>query len=168
MNVQTGCATIFMSAFSLIGFGILGYGVWSARRSTQAAAWPTALGTITQLSVQENSDSDGNTYEVKVQYTYTVDGVAYQGSRLAFGYGGSSGREAHEEIHRKLMGAKIVTVRYDPSDPSVSCLSFGLHRSILMIFVFGVTWLAFVFGLTLFVWLFSRSDSVLLDHLSVQ
>ena len=24
-----------------------------------------------------------------------------------------------------------VAVRYDPADPAVSCLSFGLHRSIL-------------------------------------
>jgi hypothetical protein len=168
VKVQMGCVTVFMSVFLLIGFGVLGYGIWSAQRSTQAAAWPTTPGTIKQLSVQENSDSDGNTYEVKVQYTYKVDGVAYQGSRLAFGYVASSGREAHDEIHRKLQGAKTITVRYNPSDPSVSCLSFGLHRSIQMILVFAVTWLVFVLGLTLFVWLFCCSDRVLLDNLSVQ
>lgn len=163
-----GCVTVFMSVFFLIGFGVLGYGIWSARRSTQAAAWPTVPGTITQLSVQENSDSDGNTYEVKVRYMYKVDGVVYQGSRLAFGYAGSSGREAHDEIHRKLQGANTITVRYNPSDPSVSCLSFGLHRSIQVILVFAVTWLVFVLGLALFVWILSRSDRVLLDNLSMQ
>jgi hypothetical protein len=159
---------VFISVFYLVGFGILGYGVWSARRSTQAANWPTTPGTITQLSIQENSNADGSTCEVKVQYTYTVDGIAYEGSRLAFGYSGSSGKEAHDEIHRKLKEAKGVTVRYDPSDPSVSCLSFGLHRTIQIMLAFAVTWLAFVFGFTVLWWLFSCSDTVLLDNLLVQ
>lgn len=160
--------TVFISIFYLIGFGLLGFGLWNAHRSRQAAAWPTAPATITRLEVGENSDSDGSTYEVKVQYTYTVDGVAYEGSRLAFGYAASSGREAHEEIHRKLQGAASVAVRYDPADPSVSCLSFGLHRSIQFMLVFSITWLAFVFGFTMLWWLFSRSDTVLLDNLLVQ
>ncbi len=166
--MQIGCFTVFLSVFVPIGLGLLGFGIWSARLSTQAAAWPTTPGTITQLSVQENSDCDGNTYEVRVQYKYTVDGAAYQGSRLAFGYAASSGREAHDEIHRKLRGAKTIAVRYKPSEPSVSCLSFGLHRSIQMILVFAVTWLVIVFGFTLFAWILTCSDSVMLDNLSVQ
>lgn len=139
-----------------------------ARQSTQAAAWPTTLGTITHLAVTKHSDSEGTSYKVEVKYTYTVDGVAYEGARLAFGYAASSGQAAHEEIHRKLSAAKAVAVRYDPSDPSVSCLSFGLHRSIQITLAFAVVWLAFVFGFTVICWLFSRSDAVLLDNLSVQ
>ena len=142
--------------------------MWSARRSTQAAHWPTTPGTIIEISVQENSNSDESTYEVKVRYTYAVGGIAYEGSRLAFGYGGSGGRATHDEIHRRLKDAKAVAVRYDPSDPSVSCLSFGLHRSIQTILVFAITWLLFVFGFTLLMLLSSRRDGVLLDNLSVE
>jgi hypothetical protein len=163
-----GCFTAFISIFYLVGFGLLGYGIWSARRSTVAAAWPSTPGTVTQLSVEDKSDNDGNSYEVKVEYTYTVDGVAHTGSRLAFGYSASGGREAHDEIYRKLKEAKTVAVRYDPDDPSVSCLSFGVHRSIQLALAFAITWLAFVLGLTVLVWLFSRGDAVLLDNLSVQ
>ena len=168
MKVGTGCFAVFFSVFYVIGFGLLGYGLWSAHRSTQAAAWPTSPATITSLEVREKTDSDGSTYEVKVQYTYTVDGVAYEGTRLAFGYGGSSGREAHDEIHRRLKEAKTVAVRYNPAEPSVSCLSFGLHRSIQITLAFAVTWLLFMFGFTLVFWLFTRRDVVLLDNLSVQ
>jgi hypothetical protein len=64
--------------------------------------------------------------------------------------------------------AKTVAVRYDPSDPSVSCLSFGLHRSIQITLAFAVTWLLFVTGFTLLYWLFSLRDDVLLDNLLVQ
>lgn len=162
-----GCFYIFISVFYLVGFGLLGYGVWNARWSTQAASWPTTPGTITQLSVHQ-TESDSTSYEVKVQYTYTVDGLAYEGSRLAFGYMGSNGREVHDEIHRKLKGAKTVAVRYNPSDPSVSCLSYGMHRSIQFVLAFALTWLVFVVGFTLMFWVFSRGDGVLLDNLSVR
>jgi hypothetical protein len=158
----------FISVFYVIGFGVLGFGLWSARRSTQAGAWPTAPATITSLEVREDSDSDGSTYEVKVRYTYTVDGVAYDGSRLAFGYGSSSGRESHDEIFQRLKQAKTVAARYDPAAPRVSCLSFGLHRSIQITLAFAVTWLLFVIGFTLVFWLFSLRDAVLLDNLSAQ
>jgi hypothetical protein len=168
MKLPLGCFAAFISIFYLVGFWLLGYGLWSARRSTQAAVWPTTPGTITQLEVREDSDGDGVSYEVKVRYTYTVAGVAYEGSRLAFGYGGSSGREVHDEIHRKLKEAKTVAVRYDPADPSVSCLSFGLHRSIRIALAFAVTWLLFVIGFTLLFWMFSRRDTILLENLSVQ
>jgi hypothetical protein len=168
MKVEIGCFSLFIGVFFAVGFGLLGYGLWSARRSTQAGTWPTAPATITSLEIRENSDSDGTTYEVKVVYAYTVDGVSYEGSRLAFGYGGSSGREAHEEIHRKLKEAKTVAARYNPSKPSVSCLSFGLHRSIQITLAFAVTWLLFVIGFTLLFWLFSRRDGVLLENLLVQ
>src|SRR5437879_77834 len=129
MKAPMGCFAVFISVFYLIGLGLLGYGVWNARRSTQAAHWPTTSGTLTQLEVQGKSDSEGSTYEVKVSYTYAVEGVAYDGSRLAFGYSGSGNREAHDEVYRKLKDAKVVAVRYDPSDPAVSCLSFGMHSS---------------------------------------
>jgi hypothetical protein len=59
-------------------------------------------------------------------------------------------------------------VRYDPSDPSVSCLSFGVHRPIQLMLVFAATWLAFISGATLAVWLSRRGDWVLLRNLSVK
>jgi hypothetical protein len=168
VKVEIGCFAVFISVFYAVGFFLLGYGLWSAQRSTQAATWPTSPARITSLEVHEKSDGDGTTYEVKVQYTYSVDGMDYEGSRLAFGYTASSGREVHDEIHRKLKEARTVAVRYDPSDPSVSCLSFGLHRSIQMTLAFAVTWLLFIIGITLLFWLFSRRDGVLLENLSVQ
>ena len=167
-KTQMGCFAVFISAFYLAGFGLLGHSIRSAWRSNRAVNWPTTPGTITQLLVVDNSDSEGSSFEVKVQYTYTVDRVAYEGNRLAFGYGSSSGREAHDEIHDKLKAAKSVEVRYDPADPAESCLSFGVHRSIQLTLMFSITWLAFVFGFTILIWLFSRNDGVLLENLSVK
>jgi hypothetical protein len=168
MNVGMGCLAAFISIFYVVGFSILGYGVWAARRSTQAAGWPTVQGTITNVAIQTNYDSDGDTYKVKVAYAYTVGGTAHTGSRLAFGYAGSSGRAAHEKIYEKLHNAESVAVRYDPADPSSSVLSVGIHRSIQFMLAFAIIWLAVLFGLTLAWWIASRNDNVLLKNLIVQ
>lgn len=163
-----GCFLIFMSVFYLIGFGLLGYGLWAARRSTQVANWPTTQGNLTKVSLAEKSDDDGATYEVQVEYTYTVAGQAHSSSRLAFGYAASSNQKAQSEIYEKLKAAKSVDVRYDPDNPTASALSYGIHGSIRIILVFAVTWLGFVLGCTLFWILMSISDKVLLENLSLR
>jgi hypothetical protein len=167
-KTSMGCFTLFISVFYLVGFGMLGYGLWAARRSTQATDWPTAPGTLTRVDLKTNSDGDGTTYQVEVQYTYRVGGDAYTGSRLAFGYTGSGGREAHAAIYEKLKDARSVDVRYDPEDPAASVLSFGIHRSIQLILIFAIVWLVFVVGFTVIWWLAASGDSVLLKNLSVQ
>lgn len=161
--------TLLTLVFYAVGLGIFGYALWSARRSNVAARWPVTLGAIESCSLESNSDDDGGTtYEVKVRYKYTVHQKEYHGSRLAFGYSGSNGWSAHEQIHSKLANATVVNVRYDPADPSISTLSFGLHRSIRVMFAFAITWLAFVVGLTVFCWIDSRPDDVLIRNLIVQ
>lgn len=161
--------TMFISVFYAIGLGILGYALWSARRSSVASNWPVASGSIDVCSLETKSDSDGGTtYEVKVQYSYSVHGKHFTGTRLAFGYAASSGHEAHEQICHKLKNSKSVDVRYDPTDPSNSTLSFGIHRSIQFMFAFAITWLDFVFGFTVIWWVASRSDDVLLRNLMVR
>lgn len=166
--VEMLCFFLFMSSFYLVGFGVLGYGVWAARRSTQVANWPTTQGNLANVALKENSDSDsGTNYEVKVEYTYTVDGQEYHGSRLAFGYGSSSNHQAQTEIYEKLKAAKSVDVRYDPVNPASSALSYGMHVSIRFVLAFAITWLAFVIGFTLLWMLSSGSDKVLLQNLSI-
>ena len=168
MKWEIACFSLFISVFYIAGFAILGYGVWGAWRSTRAAAWPTTPATLTRLEVEENTRSEDSTYEVQVEYTYAVEGVDYQGSRLAFGYCGSNDRPGHDEIHERLKSAKAVSARYDPANPAASCLSFGLHRSILFMLAFGMMWLAFPFGFTVLFWLFMLPDAVLLRNLAVE
>jgi len=112
-----GCFAIFSIPFYLIGIGLLGQGLWDARRSARAASWPTASGTIQSIEVREDRNNEGATYSVHVQYAYLVDGVSYEGARLAFGYAGSNNRRVHEEIRDKLQNARSVAVHYDPLNP---------------------------------------------------
>lgn len=160
---------IFFGVFFLIGLAMLAFGLWAAIKSTGAANWPSVEGKLSRVELKENTSGDnGPTYEVTVEYTYTVDGATYNGSRLAFGYGGSSGREAHEEIYKKLKAAKSVDVRYDAADPATSTLSYGFHATINFILLFAFVWLTFIAGFTLMWFLTDRKDDVLLRNLSVK
>lgn len=154
---------IFDGGFCAIGFGLILSSLLIARQSIRAANWPTTPATILQIELTE-----GETYAVEVDYQYTVKGISYVGTRLAFGYKGDSNREAHDEIFRKLKAAKTVAARYNPADPSESCLSYGLPRSVIFQFIFGVIWLGFCIGFTLDHVLPPGDDSILAKNLSVE
>jgi hypothetical protein len=132
---------LFISIFYAAGFGMLWHGINSAKQSVEASNWTSVTGTITNLSLRENSDSDGTTYGVEVEYRYSVMGRTYTSSRLAFGYASSSGRQAHQDIFNKLEQASSVKIRYNPQNPAASTLSFGIHRSVKLILAFAITWL---------------------------
>ncbi|MFO1423550.1 MAG: DUF3592 domain-containing protein [Candidatus Competibacteraceae bacterium] len=157
--------TLFISIFFVVGFGILGYGIYSLHASKQAKNWPTAEGKITTCELKESSDSDGTTYRAVVRYSYAVAGRSYEGNRVAFGYSGSSSRTAHQEIVDRLSSAKTVRVRYDPADVTRSVLSYGLNRSTIFLLVFGATWLLSVTGFTVLWSVESLSDTGILSTL---
>ena len=101
----------FMALFFAVGFGVLGHGVWSLLQSNRAKSWPTTPGKVETCRISESTDSDsGTSYTVEVNYSYTVGNRAYAGNRIAFGYSGSSGRQAHAEIAAKPMTITPVTM----------------------------------------------------------
>ena len=65
----------FISIFYAVGFGLLGYSLLSMKRSTEAAAWPSTVGTIVWCDLKTDVDSDGDTHQVKVSYQYSVSVV---------------------------------------------------------------------------------------------
>ena len=154
---------LFISIFFAVGFGLLGFGVRAWTLAGKARHWPTAPGRMLYCELQESSDSDGTTYQTIVRYEYWVAGHRYEGSRIAYGYSGSSGRGAHEEIEARLKNARSLQVRYDPKDPGECALSYGLNRSTLTMLVFAITWLLFVTGFTALFFLSQQPDTPLLD-----
>ena len=157
---------LFMTLFFAAGFAMIGFGLRSVFRANQAKNWPTAKGTIESCRIEESSDSDGGTsYKVEVRYLYAVRGRSYEGTRIAFGYSGSSGRAAHQEIADRLNASETVLVRYDPLQPANAVLAYGLNRSILLLLVFGVTWLLFTTGFSLLVFMTSLRDTGILNTL---
>lgn len=138
MNQQLG--QLFVS-FILIALelGLLWYGINSAKKSMEASKWPSVIGTITKLYLGENSSGDGTTYKVEVEYRYSVVGQTYTSSRLAFGYDWySNNMRKHQNIFHKLENVKSVKVRYNPQNPAISTLSFGIHKSIRLMLIIAI------------------------------
>ncbi|NEP05470.1 MAG: DUF3592 domain-containing protein [Okeania sp. SIO2G4] len=144
------------------GFGLLGYGIYSACKSVEASNWPSVTGTITNVSLHENKGRS-ITYEVKVKYRYSVRGKTYTSSRLAFGYFFSSGGQEQQDILNKLKSASSVKVRYSQKNPATSTLSFGIHRSIKFVLAFAIVWLGFTCSSSVVY----QPDHVLLKNLKV-
>lgn len=160
--------TAIISVFYAVGFGLLGYALYSWKRSTDAANWPTAVGTIQSCELRSHSDGEGTTHQVQVRYRYEAEGREWTNDVLAFGYSGSSGRQSHLQIVDRLQSAETVQVRYRPNDPQTSVLSFGFHRSIKLMLTFAIFWLTFVIGFTILFWIGASDDGVLLENLVTQ
>jgi hypothetical protein len=155
-----------LTAFVAGGIAMVVHALWNARQSLAAAGWPTAPGRLLACSLEEHPDSEGQTtYAVTVAYTYTVNDVRYSGSRLAFGYTGTSNRAAQQQIFDRLQSARSIEVRYDPANPARSTLSHGLHRSLRYHLLAALFLVAFTI-MMLLLWLGDhRLDETLLQNL---
>jgi len=121
-------AIFFMPIFAVIGILLtIFWGIPTARNAMESKNWPSAGGRITISGVSENYDSDNNsvTYNAKVAYNYTVNGLSYTGSTVAFGdYSSSDPSHAGSIVSRYPVG-KSIKVYYDPDNPKTSVLEPG-------------------------------------------
>ena len=159
--------TLFFGLFLAIGVGILGYGFHSMNMAQAAASWPTVQGTITASRFEAEYDSEGDTFQTKVSYTYNVLGRELTGKRIAFGYGGSSSEKFHRDIHSALPVNTSVAVRYDPSDPTRAVLSYGVNQSIKFLLLFGGVWTMFTCGMMAMFWMTGQGADVLLGNMVI-
>ncbi|MGH8493204.1 MAG: DUF3592 domain-containing protein [Moraxellaceae bacterium] len=77
---------------------------------------------------------------------YSVQGVEYESSRVAFAYGATKDRVMHQRIYEKLKSASTVPVYYDPQQASRSALTAEKDSTL---WIFGIIWTAVVFLLFL-------------------
>lgn len=160
--------TLFFGLFLLVGLAMLGAAGRSWWKSSQVEGWPVTDGEVIERDLGVDSDSDGTAYRAVVRYRYTVAGRSYESDRIAFGYAGSSGRDAHEAIHAALSRSDRIGVRYNPDDPAESALAYGLNRSTVMLMVFGIVWTFFTLGLATLFWLSGSRDVALVERLIVR
>ena len=159
--------TLFFGVFIAIGVGILGFGLRSLHLAQQAEHWPTVPGKVRNIEFDIDSDSDGTTYKTKVSYLYNVMGREIAGTKIAFGYAGSSSEQFHRDIYSALPVNTQVAVRYNPNKPDQAVLSFGVNQSIKFLILFGAVWCTFVFGLMTMMWMSGQGATTLLDNMII-
>ena len=88
-----------------------------------AADWPKAEATITECEFKTNRSSEDTTYEVLVEFEYTVFGNKYKNDKIHPNYSSSSRHTSHRRLYDRLNQSTLVMTRYNPSDPSDSYLA---------------------------------------------
>ena len=159
---------VLLAFLHVAALSILARSINSILDSMDSARWPAVFGKIEASELVADKGSDGDTYRVKVRYSYNVAGKEYAGDRLAFGYLGCSNKELHEAILAKMQNAKEVRVRYSPQKPSESTLSCGMHRSLQLELLLGIGAELFVLIFTMLSWVAFQNENVLLRNLVVR
>lgn len=139
---------------NLLGIGIVGIvlvilnavflGIiyFMRRRMAVVSQWPSTMGTVVLSTIEWRSSSDsGSTAYPVVQYSYQVNGQAYQSYKLAPGpeVGGTGAKKV---VAKYPAGAQVM-VFYDPQKPSDAVLerkapAMWLMWLLLVIFDFAL------------------------------
>lgn len=83
--------------------------------------WPSAQGVITDSSVTESHDKDGDREKhASVEYTYAVNGKSYKGHDVNVAASGDA-----DQIAAKYPKGKQVSVYYNPQKPEEAVLEQG-------------------------------------------
>jgi len=159
-------AIIVLSLFFAVGIFKTCEGTINILESTKASEWPTTEGEMNACELKKLDAEEGYSWKVIARYSYRISGHSYSGQRIAFGYSDSSNYATHSTLYKKLSGARTVTVRYNPSNPNESVLSYGLNHSSIFTLVFGIIWLLFMTGFTL-PFFFYRKRTRLLDRIEI-
>lgn len=129
---------LFLGIFILVGAIAVGCGLYNLIRSVRCANWPTTDGVVESANItRHEGDADhGDTFSAEITYQYSIAGIHFEGTRLAFGAMSSSSAYAQGVVNRYPVG-KTVVVHYAPEDPQNSVLETGVH---------GGTWICFGVG----------------------
>jgi len=149
---MTFISLVMTLIFGGIGLGLLLFGRSARRKALASQSWPTVAGTVTESEVKVTQHSSGSGmdaqetthYRPVVKYQYSVEGMEYTGSRIAFGAMNSAHSAANAVVARYPAGASV-TVRYDPEKPAEAVLETNTGGGGLLM-VLGVGFLIFSVG----------------------
>ena len=97
-----------------------------AQEAAASKEWPTVEGVVSYSELTKTRDTDGNSmYSPNIQYYYTVNGDAFQGSDIQTVDGSTSLKSSVKKTLAKYPKGKTVTVFYDPDYPSIAVLEPG-------------------------------------------
>lgn len=134
-----GFVEIFIFACFLLGGGMILGGLYGVYRGICSKSWPSTTGTITHSELAEEWEDlfCGSAYhsELKITYTYIVDGKKLQGKRVKlFAF---SLATAQRYVIPYPLNSKV-KVYYNPTKPSVAVLIPGLTTGMFALIIFGV------------------------------
>ena len=126
---------VIATCFILVG---LSTGFFFCYRILQAAAstrWPFVLGELESTDLREavyrwrqygGGPDQASAWVVNFNYSYTVAGRKYQGTRVTYSDGVNKTMRALSKLQDKYRGKSQIQVHYNPKNPHQSLLVPGL------------------------------------------
>lgn len=116
--------------FFLLGIGLVIFGIVQRKKAKTAETWPTASGSIVSARLDQNTriehdddhTSTSTSYTPIVEYTYEIGGKTYRGNRVFPGASMSYDHGTAQGIVNRYQPGSVVTVHYDPADPTQAVL----------------------------------------------
>ena len=137
------------SIFTLVGLVLIYFGLRDILRAQASTRWLPAPGVIVSSDLNVETDSDGNTYySADIHYSYPLDDRQFRGDRVFFGQVSTTKRMQVFDLLLKYPRDSVVTVFYNPVDPTQALLEPGIHGANwflpLLGAVFSLVGLAFI------------------------
>lgn len=109
--------------------------------SMRASRWPQTVATLLEVEDRDVSGPEDTTHEIRVRYSYILDGCEHEGRTIHPCYhGGSRFGSAHHNLLMKLRSGHRLVVYYNPARPDQSTLTTGLHSHSWIPFLIGTVW----------------------------
>lgn len=119
--------------FAVVAVFMVSTVVQTGRERESSKTWPTVTGHLVSAHVKEVRTEDTSTqwrrsehyFQVRVKYSYEVDGRAYTGERVKLGSNRFSSETAALQELARVEGTRRFTVLYNPKKPQASFLEIG-------------------------------------------
>ncbi len=132
-------AIVMILLFSAVGALFVGTGFWGIfveiRRVYRVHHWPNVVGQVLSSQVTE-SDNDGRSYNVHVEYQYRVLGYPYTGSENLMSVEANVRQQAEGLRNSYPVGLRL-PITYTPQRPEQSEIADDAQRGIKM---GGILW----------------------------
>ena len=102
---------------------------WQLYYAMASQGWGRVEGTVRNSEVKE-TDSDGPSYEPRIDYEYVVGKTLYRAHRMSYGLSSAGSRRRARRVVDEYPLGKTVIVWYDPSQPSRATLKTGGERGV--------------------------------------
>lgn len=140
---RSGGAVLIHGLMFWGGLGWLGLlfaiaGGKEAWQSWRSQAWVATEVYVVRSSVDTVRRNGSDRYRPAVTYRYTVDGTAYESSRIAYNVPLCSHREAEAMVADRFAAGAVLAAYVNPRNPAVATLEPGLAADRLFIFALGV------------------------------
>jgi Protein of unknown function (DUF3592) len=112
-------------AFSIAAVVFILFGLYTMRETSRARGWAAVDGHVVSSTVNAFTGRTGTTWRPLVVYSYSVGGVRFMSTRIAFHSLARGTRDEAGTIAARYPPGRGLRVLYDPQDPEQSVLEPG-------------------------------------------